>query len=78
MLIFGTLLTPLTVLTVNGVLLVASVVLALILLHGSVQFSLNAGDTPKQSAYKRMILWSLVLMVFIGLGASIFNIFLTI
>lgn len=60
---------------VNGVFLVFSIGLAIIIMRAGVSYSMAYGDYEIQEKYKWVILRAILAMVAIGLAAVLFNIF---
>lgn len=64
-----------TAATVNIILMVVVMSLAIIMMDASSRFKRAIGDPEKTGMYKKRILWSIVLMAFLSLGAALFNLF---
>ncbi|MEX2055203.1 MAG: hypothetical protein WD972_03385 [Candidatus Andersenbacteria bacterium] len=58
---------------VNGVLLIIAFVLAIIMLRAGATHQYNQGDNVIQDRMKWIILRCLVILIVIGIGASVFN-----
>ena len=59
---------------VNSALLIAAFIVAVTMLQAGARYTYHYGDTPKQEPYRWRILWLILILVAIGLIASIYNI----
>jgi ABC-type amino acid transport system permease subunit len=64
-----------TVILVNIALVVGEIILAFILANMSSRYRRSTGYPDREERYKMVVLWTVVLMAFLALGAALFNLF---
>ena len=65
--------TPDTLFIANVSLLILAIIIAIIMSAASVRYRRNIGDVPAQNIQKRTVLYSILLLLIIGLIASALN-----
>jgi hypothetical protein len=60
---------------VNGVLLLVTLIIAIVMLRTASIYTFHLGNFPIQNRMKWIILRSLLVLIAVGLAASVFNLF---